>query len=64
MNNNLFNIDLVGAKTGKKLTKYEKRLQYTVNLLASRLFQFTLITIIFLVIAIIVKGGYVILFNL
>jgi len=29
-----YNIDVVGAKTGKKLTKKEKAINYSVNLLA------------------------------
>jgi hypothetical protein len=40
MNNNLFNFDFVNAKTGKVLTKTEKNIQYVLNLVISRTFQF------------------------
>ncbi len=39
MESNLFNFDFVNAKTGKVLTKVEKRIQYVLNLIISRVFQ-------------------------
>lgn len=38
-NNNIFNIDFVGAKTGKVLTKTEKRIQFVFNAVISRTYQ-------------------------
>ena len=46
MINNIFNVDLVNAKSGKKLTKFESNLQYVVNLILTRLFQFSIILFI------------------
>ena len=37
--NNIFNIDFVGAKTGKVLTKTEERIQFVLNAVISRTYQ-------------------------
>jgi hypothetical protein len=55
MENNLFNIDFVKAKTGKVLSKTEKNIQYVFNLVISRTFQFFVIGIIAMVVLSIVK---------
>jgi hypothetical protein len=61
MERNLFNIDLVNAKSGKKLSKSEKALQYVVNLVATRLFQALMFVAPILLGFIILKFLYLIL---
>ena len=65
MEKNLFNIDLVGAKSGKKLSKFENALQYIVNLVLTRLFQIfvigVIILLVFIVLNIVLKLMYIIL---
>jgi hypothetical protein len=47
----LFNIDVVGAKSGKNLTKTEKAINYVVNLLALFLSAFVFCVLITFVIS-------------
>jgi hypothetical protein len=47
----LFNIDVVGAKSGKNLTKIEKAINYVVNLLALFLSAFVFCVLITFVIS-------------
>ena len=61
-NNNIFNIDFVGAKTGKVLTKTEKRIQFVFNAGISRTYQvfsfafkWTIIAVVVLVVLSICK---------
>ena len=54
--NNIFNVDFVGAKTGKKLTKFESMVQYLGNLLLSRLFQLFILCGVILIFYAIVKA--------
>jgi len=61
-NNNIFNIDFVGAKTGKVLTKTEKRIQFVFNAVISRtyqvfsfVFRWTIIAVVVLVVLSICK---------
>ena len=56
MNSNLFNLDFVNAKTGKVLTKTEKNIQYVLNLVISRAFQFFVIGCVLILALAIIKA--------
>ena len=53
-NNNIFNIDFVGAKTGKVLTKTEKRIQFVFNAVISRTYQVFSFTFRWTIVAVVV----------
>ena len=53
--NNIFNVDLVNAKSGKKLTKREKTINYIANLILTRLVQLSVIAFLIFWVATVVK---------
>lgn len=58
MNNNLFNFDFVGAKTGKVLSKTEKNIQYVFNFVISWTYRVIFYGIIAMVVLAIIKMLY------
>jgi hypothetical protein len=58
MNNNLFNFDFVGAKTGKVLSKTEKNIQYVFNFVISWTYRVIFYGIIAMVVIAIIKMLY------
>ena len=47
--NSIYNIDLVGAKTGKQLTKGERLINYFANLITTRLTQALVIAFVLII---------------